>query len=245
MLLEGNEVDTLMGFSPGNKPLSESEFDRLGSFLAACKGGNAMSVEELDGFFAALIAGPELVPPSEYYPEVFGGDLADVCQFESLEDAQEVFGLMMRHWNAIASTLSRGDGYEPVLVENESGAAHANDWADGFMRGMQLCREGWARLLHDDKDGGCLIPVLMLYHEHDPDPATRTNPISPKQREELIVGLAAGLVRAYHYFRERLPVYAADRISRGSTGPRLGRNDPCPCGSGRKYKRCCGRAAVQ
>ncbi|MHB8659930.1 MAG: SEC-C metal-binding domain-containing protein [Solirubrobacteraceae bacterium] len=20
----------------------------------------------------------------------------------------------------------------------------------------------------------------------------------------------------------------------------LGRNDPCPCGSGRKYKRCCG-----
>lgn len=23
-------------------------------------------------------------------------------------------------------------------------------------------------------------------------------------------------------------------------GPRVGRNDPCPCGSGRKYKRCCG-----
>ena len=27
-------------------------------------------------------------------------------------------------------------------------------------------------------------------------------------------------------------------------GPRVGRNDPCPCGSGRKYKRCClGRAS--
>ena len=24
------------------------------------------------------------------------------------------------------------------------------------------------------------------------------------------------------------------------TGPRTGRNDPCPCGSGRKYKKCCG-----
>lgn len=24
-------------------------------------------------------------------------------------------------------------------------------------------------------------------------------------------------------------------------GPRIGRNEPCPCGSGRKYKRCCGR----
>jgi len=24
-------------------------------------------------------------------------------------------------------------------------------------------------------------------------------------------------------------------------GPRIGRNDPCPCGSGKKYKKCCGR----
>ncbi len=26
-------------------------------------------------------------------------------------------------------------------------------------------------------------------------------------------------------------------------GPKVGRNDPCPCGSGKKYKKCCGRAA--
>jgi SEC-C motif domain protein len=26
-------------------------------------------------------------------------------------------------------------------------------------------------------------------------------------------------------------------------GPRTGRNDPCPCGSGKKFKKCCGRAA--
>jgi preprotein translocase subunit SecA len=25
------------------------------------------------------------------------------------------------------------------------------------------------------------------------------------------------------------------------SGPKVGRNDPCPCGSGRKYKQCCGR----
>ena len=23
-------------------------------------------------------------------------------------------------------------------------------------------------------------------------------------------------------------------------GPKVGRNDPCPCGSGSKYKKCCG-----
>ncbi len=24
------------------------------------------------------------------------------------------------------------------------------------------------------------------------------------------------------------------------SGPKVGRNDPCPCGSGKKYKKCCG-----
>src|SRR5688500_11857814 len=24
-------------------------------------------------------------------------------------------------------------------------------------------------------------------------------------------------------------------------GPKVGRNDPCPCGSGKKYKQCCGK----
>ena len=25
------------------------------------------------------------------------------------------------------------------------------------------------------------------------------------------------------------------------SSPKIGRNDPCPCGSGQKYKKCCGR----
>ncbi|WP_035599403.1 SEC-C metal-binding domain-containing protein, partial [Halomonas salina] len=24
-------------------------------------------------------------------------------------------------------------------------------------------------------------------------------------------------------------------------GPKVGRNDPCPCGSGKKFKQCCGK----
>ncbi|PAW82555.1 MAG: preprotein translocase subunit SecA [Pedosphaera sp. Tous-C6FEB] len=37
---------------------------------------------------------------------------------------------------------------------------------------------------------------------------------------------------------------AADAVSKAKpirTGPKVGRNDPCPCGSGKKYKQCCGR----
>jgi preprotein translocase subunit SecA len=37
---------------------------------------------------------------------------------------------------------------------------------------------------------------------------------------------------------------AAEAIEKATpvrTGPKVGRNDPCPCGSGKKYKHCCGR----
>ena len=42
-------------------------------------------------------------------------------------------------------------------------------------------------------------------------------------------------------------VYAGQQLQRGTTvrreTPKVGRNDPCPCGSGKKYKKCCGAAA--
>ena len=92
-----------------SEPLTDAELDRLGDFLKSCKGGKAMNVEELDGFFAALIAGPETVVPSEYLPEVVGGDPSDACKFASLEEANEVLALIMRHWNTIAGTLAKDD----------------------------------------------------------------------------------------------------------------------------------------
>lgn len=33
-----------------------------------------MNIEEVDGFFSALMAGPEIVAPSEYMPELFGSE---------------------------------------------------------------------------------------------------------------------------------------------------------------------------
>ena len=34
---------------------------------------------------------------------------------------------------------------------------------------------------------------------------------------------------------------AAEKARTVRTGPKVGRNDPCPCGSGKKYKQCCGK----
>jgi uncharacterized protein len=231
------------------EPLTDAELDRLGDFLKRCKGGKAMNLEELDGFFAALIAGPEPVMPSEYNREIFGGEMSEVVEFSGLDEAQEILNLMMRQWNKIASTLHKGEIHVPLIFEDEKGELHGNDWAQGFMRGMHMRHDGWAELVNDDEHGGCPVPIMMLFHEHDEDPKMRPKPISPEQREDVIAGMAAGLLRAYKYFREQRQTYAGSASVRHSSEShrstsKVGRNDPCPCGSGKKYKRCCGGTTV-
>jgi hypothetical protein len=51
------------------------------------------------------------VMPSEYYREVFGGEMSDACEFGSFVEANEILGMMMRHWNDIAGTLNKDDVY--------------------------------------------------------------------------------------------------------------------------------------
>jgi uncharacterized protein len=221
--------------------LTEAELDRLAEFLTKCEGGRAMTLEELDGFFAALIAGPELVAPSEYLPEVFGVEMSETCEFEGLDEANDVLGLLMRHWNGIAATLCKGDVYVPILQEDEKGVCRGNDWARGFMRGIGMRREAWAEVFADDDHCGWMVPVLMLYYEHAEDPELRPGPIAPEKREEIIVQMAAGIVRAYRYFR---PQWQREAVVPGYRSRKVGRNDRCPCGSGKKYKLCCGRTTI-
>ena len=90
-----------------------------------------------------------------------------------------------------------------------------------------------------------MIPMLMLYHEHDEDPTTRPKPIGTEQREKVIESMAIGLVGAYWHFRQEPEPNSS---ARGPHLPyrsnKIGRNNPCPCGSGKKYKRCCGGATI-
>lgn len=190
-----------------HQPLTDAEFARLGGFLRGTKNRRPMNLEEMDGFFVALICGPESVLPSEYLPYVSGGELSTEGAFQTLEEAQEMLNLIVRHWNTIASTLYQGHVYLPFLFEGEDGIPHGNDWAKGFLRGMSLRRERWSGLLEDEQHGGSLVPVLMLAHEHDPDPKLRPDPISPKQRDSILTHLAAGIIQIYRYFEPHRRAY--------------------------------------
>ena len=228
-----------------HEPLTDAELNRLGVLLENIKGGQAMNLEELDGFFSALIAGPEVVPPSEYLPEIFGGEMSETVAFKDLDQANDIMGLLMRHWNTIAATLHKDDVYLPILLEDENGVCMGNDWARGFMRGTEYAHDAWGELINDEEHAGAVIPILALYHEHDEDPEMRPEPISPERRETIIIGMAAGLVGAYRYFRpERQHTANAAATSTRGGVRKIGRNQPCPCGSGKKYKRCCGGTTV-
>lgn len=231
---------------PKPQPLSPTELERLAEFLESCPSGNAMNLEELDGFFAALIAGPETVMPSEYLPAVFSADKAEDCGFESIDEANEILQLLMRHWNTIVAGLFNREPYTPFLVPDDQGAVHGNDWAYGFVRGMEMRQDGWEELGWDEKTAKWLIPVMMLYYEHSEDPELRPRPITPAVRAEVIAAMAAGLLQVYEFFRQRREeeVARAAATRSGRSGTKAGRNAVCPCGSGKKYKKCCGGAVV-
>jgi uncharacterized protein len=121
----------------------------------------------------------------------------------------------------------------PLIFEDGNGELRGNDWARGFMRSMHLRHAGWAELVNDDERGGCLIPMMMLYHEHDEDPEVRPAPITPEKREEIIALMAAGLAKAYKYFREQRNADLSLHASEARKASKVGRNAACPCGSGR------------
>jgi uncharacterized protein len=228
------------------EPLSDADFDRLGGMLARSE--RAMSIEMLDGFFAALICGPDVVRPSEYLRVVWGGDhIGGKKGWRDEAEMNEFFDLIMRHWNSIAVPLSAGDVFMPFLLEDADGIARANDWAEGFARGMKLRTDGWADLFNDEKYAGLLVPILALAHERDADPSMRPykEPIDVERREQLIIGAAAGVTGIYRYFLRRRTVGDAPQDVEGRRSSRkVGRNEPCPCGSGKKFKKCCGAVTL-
>lgn len=64
-----------MTLAATNQPLTHEEFERLADFLGS-SGPAAMNIETLDGYFAALIAGPDMVMPSEYLSQIWGEDFS-------------------------------------------------------------------------------------------------------------------------------------------------------------------------
>jgi preprotein translocase subunit SecA len=68
-------------------------------------------------------------------------------------------------------------------------------------------------------------------------------------REEAVKGLLRVAVRKAPVVRQQVakpvdtPAPEGNAPKKKLAAEKIGRNDPCPCGSGKKYKNCCGRNA--
>ena len=221
-------------------PLSESELGELGAILASVSASNSMTVEELDGFFAALIAGPAVAKPCQYWPVVFGRPVADSATLDFIRNGNPLLPLFARHWHTILTTLGRGEGYLPYLCDRAVASASGYDWARGFMRAVGLRRAAWSALFDNEEDTSAILPMMLLVHESDPDPALRPAPVSAEQRDEIVGLMTLGLVRVYRFFHGAEPNgRRATSVATATIGQRMSPCAPCPCGSEKAYRECC------
>ncbi len=222
--------------------LSEEDYQQLENMLSRVVGGRISNLETLDGFLTALVISPELVRPSEFVPIILSGETEEGdLVFESGKEVEQFYNILMRYWNDINRTFGSGEFHMPYLIEDDEGNVRGNDWAKGFLSGTQLQPDAWAGIVNDEERAGPFVPIWALFYEHSDDPALRPfkEPVTQEKREKLIAGMIAGVKALYDMFwGERQAFARSDLMERQE---KVGRNDPCPCGSGKKFKKCCGQ----
>ncbi|MFN3861132.1 MAG: UPF0149 family protein [Roseateles sp.] len=247
--------------------LTDAEFAELDELLAATPAPlQPLDASMLDGYLCGVIVQPRLIPMDEWLPNIFdydGGLLPDSVDAAWLE---RITQLVQRRHAALNKGLVENGWFDPVILDIDDEAAEpeplpedateeeraARDsyaalgpisralmpWVAGFQHAA-LCFPELAELPNDD-----VAAALARLYRHLPAETpqekevvatlNREHPLKDLDDaiEELVVTVAdlADLTEA-----ER---YRVETIKRET--PKVGRNDPCPCGSGRKYKVCHG-----
>lgn len=251
-------IDSLIGAPAKEKkhqeldhPLSEAELTELDEFLGdESLQETSMDVATLEGYLTAIAIGPRFVPPSQWLPWVWDMDDGEAePEFANSEHFNRILSLIMRYHNAVLQSFATNPGsFEPIFWRgNQWGAA---EWCEGFLLGVQFNEEAWALLSVGQPKW--FAPFMRLGTDEGID-ITK----SKGDAEIWMNEIEPSLVRFHAYWQETRESQFADSVSNDfhfgaqkevvpivRSGPKIGRNDPCPCGSGAKFKRCCGIAAA-
>ena len=220
-------------------PRQTQQLDALLTRIAALD--ESMLLGEFDGFAAGILVCPELIMPEEWLPIVLGDADRDAEAFESEADLQACLELMLRHHDAIGRDLQRGRGrYAPIFdVDPGHDEIIWELWMSGFGRAVALRPKSWEAIVRDGGDEAAVIAVagMMTLIEI----ANREGEIDPDP--ELTAELTQAAPDLIPGWIDTLSAWRV-RMTTGQPVParavKVGRNDPCPCGSGKKYKKCCG-----
>jgi uncharacterized protein len=237
------------------RPLSEEEIEQLDDFLMGdAAPDDAMDVSMMNGFLTALSSGPNLMMPSSMLRWIWDAEHGEASPlFTNTEESVSIVSLIIRHWNDVNNTLNNAlDQYEPLIFERESGGRVLpiiDEWCLGYYKGIAVDRVAWEPLMAQHPEW---FTAITLYGTENGWDELKRRQDSLEQHEAFADSLATSVRNIHRYWVEqrRLQIARGDRprlIGRSEPeplrrAPKIGRNDPCPCGSGKKYKRCHGGA---
>jgi yecA family protein len=190
-------------------PLTGEELRELDAFLS---GRGGVSTAYARGFLSGVVSHPEDVRPAAWLPALVGDESA----FADDTMVEATLNLILRFYNQTITDLDAG---EAVVPADEDGL---RSWCEGYVAALDL-DDRW----HDA--GVAAAPLLPILRLGDPelDPEYQGTGTPEEIRD--------GCLDAYEEFKTFRLIREEERARLRS----LGRNDPCPCGSGRKYKKCC------
>jgi uncharacterized protein len=224
-------------------PLSLAEQNELDRFLLLdVPNDEGMTLETLDGYLHAIAIGPETIMPSKWLPKVWGEEQAMMPPLDDPDQVQDVLGLIMRHFNSIISGFEQSPSWIApiwdIRIQEDQELQDAQAWAHGFVQGVSLNRAAWQPLF-DSPEGREWYAPIGLLGEDDYSEDQEVRVATPGQRDALAQQIETSLESIHDFWLPlRLAIHERETIKRQQ--PKVGRNDPCPCGSGKKYKKCCG-----
>jgi uncharacterized protein len=234
---------------------TDAQASRLAQFLSAPeRPEGTMSYCELAGFLFAVACSPELVRPSEWLPLVFSESEAG---FATLDEAQEMLPAIMGLYNHINHGVLEG---EPALppgctlraqpIDNLEPGAPLSEWAGGFGGGYDWLENVWDEYAPEEFDEELDIDLLVLsffssrtlaeaYRVEIKNQGLSREKTLEEVAGEMLTAIPDAMQSIAHLGRA-LYEAALSEPQQPLRSEKVGRNDPCPCGSGKKYKKCCG-----
>jgi uncharacterized protein len=234
---------------PGFAPLSDEEVRELESFLMEDRDGSeAMMFDTMDGYMHAVAIGPFTLKPQQWLPPIWGHTESQEMMpaAQSLEQLNRILELIMRHFNSIIDGLQDNppDVFPHWSIAEFDGQEHddAEGWSWGFVQGVNLCRSDWQPLLETEQGQAWYRPIQLLGDDDALSPERDALTRTPAQRADLSLQIPEAVLGMHaHWLALRRTVH--ERTIAKTLQAKVGRNEPCPCGSAKKFKKCCGAPA--
>ena len=212
----------------------EAARSRLMELLdAKSEAHNTMRCDEVQGFMMALLRGPDALNPTNWLPEILGE--------ESLFDAKErteIERLVMAMAADMRMKLDEKILPDLWFYEDEAGNPDFYTWCNAYLYALDIVPTDWFEAVDQEEFEDLFYPIMALGGIYDDEENGEVIlHLNEKELTQLESDLPHVLLDIYWYWQAIINKPQTVRRE----GEKVGRNDPCPCGSGKKYKACCGK----